>query len=95
MSLRSKTAMSSSRTVKKKTVGTVSVRSRTSVHLFELDPNSGPVDVPQTVVLYGEGIDPARVKAKFGTQASVFLKVLTTVSTNYYLFVQRYLTPIC
>ena len=54
-------------------------KSTTVVKLYELDPNSGPVDVPQKIVLFGEGIDPSRVKAKFGTQPSVFLKALTTV----------------
>ena len=50
-----------------------------AVKLYEIDPNSGPVDVPHKVCLYGQNIDPTRVKAKFGAAPSVFLQQVATV----------------
>lgn len=49
------------------------------VRLFEVDPNSGPIDTPHKVFLYGKNIDPSRVKAKFGAAPSVFLTEIPTV----------------
>ena|SRR3990167_2547396 len=51
---------------------------KSTVQVYEIDPNVGPVDYPSIATIYGEGIDPSLVKVKFGTLPSVFLEVTVT-----------------
>lgn len=68
-----KTTSTKSQVVSKKST------TQTVVRLYEIDPNSGPVDTPHKVFLYGKNIDPTRVKIKFGAAPSVFLTEVPTV----------------
>lgn len=75
-----KTTLRQPVTAKKEATTARSTTSTKSVRLDEIDPNSGPLDVPQKVILYGQGIDTSRMKVKFGSQPAVFLQSVATAA---------------